>query len=85
LADNRISQSQYGYYLNGAKDLTSYSDAANASPAMQKLPGQMPSGITPDQLSGIVSNSPSFQQQDFSPEQNQMVRDLISRLRNQGR
>jgi hypothetical protein len=52
---------------------------------MQRLPGSMPSGITPDQLGGIVSNSPSFQQQDLSPEQNQMVQDLISRLRNQGR
>ena len=52
---------------------------------MQRLPGSMPSGMTPDQLGGIVSSSPSFQQQDLSPEQNQMVQDLISRLRNQGR
>lgn len=57
---------------------------------MQKLPAPMPSNITPDQLGGIVSNSPSFQskqvsQQGLTPEQNQMVQDLIDRLRNQGR
>jgi hypothetical protein len=57
---------------------------------MQKLPAPMPQGMTIDQMSGAIANAPSMQstppdRSGLSPEQNQMVEDLINRLRNQGR
>jgi hypothetical protein len=57
---------------------------------MQNLPAPMPEGMTIDQMGGAIANAPSMQstspdRSGLSPEQNQMVEDLINRLRNQGR